>query len=256
MLRHKEHGDESLDKRPADKSASPAQVQPWFFFFKNAVLLVCKVPECHNVMNRNIRVDSGWEEADQKSAKSVQTEGLDVGLLQTKVRRAFPQTSVRECSTRQSSFCSRCHSWVICKILTMRWNVMISFTLPLLARCNFPRDDHHPFYKPSFSYQRYHHFHPRANFHRREHFHPKPHHVALKEREREKEKERYEQSKSADGSSPPKQSSSKFASAAKHLPDGFLGVQTEILTSQEVRGRFIRTDVAQTKALLNFIERY
>lgn len=133
---------------------------------------------------------------------------------------------------------------------------MISFTLPLLARCNFPRDDHHPFYKPSFSYQRYHHFHPRANFHRREHFHPKPHHVALKEREREKEKERYERSKSADGSSPPKQSSSKFASAAKHLPDGFLGVQTEILTSQEVRGRFIRTDVAQTKALLNFIEGY
>lgn len=123
------------------------------------------------------------------------------------------------------------------------------FPLPPLTRCNFPREDHHPFYKPSFSYQRYHHFHPRANFHRREHFHPKPHHVALKEREREKEKERYEQSKSTDGSSPPKQSSSKFMSAAKQTV-------TVIQTSREVRGRFVRADVVQTKALLNFIERY
>ncbi|XP_073326863.1 uncharacterized protein [Pagrus major] len=127
MLRHKEHGDESLDKRPADKSASPAQ--------------------------------------DEKRP----------------IRRVRSP--------------SRPRAWM-----------SGSYKPKLGGRFYKPRDDHHPFYKPSFSYQRYHHFHPRGSFNRREHFHPKPHHIALKEREREKEKERYEQSKSTDGSSPPKPS--------------------------------------------------
>lgn len=40
-------------------------------------------------------VNSGWEEGDQKSAKSIQTEGMVVHFLQTKVCRAVPQASVR-----------------------------------------------------------------------------------------------------------------------------------------------------------------
>lgn len=78
----------------------------------------------------------------------------------------------------------------------------------------FRRDDH-SFYKPGFSNHRYHHFNHRGYFHRRDYFHPKLHHITLREREREKEKERYEQRESADGSSPPKQSNSKFMSAAE-----------------------------------------
>ncbi|XP_023278508.1 serine/arginine repetitive matrix protein 5-like [Seriola lalandi dorsalis] len=73
-------------------------------------------------------------------------------------------------------------------------------------RPRFPRDDH-PFHKPGFGNQRYHHFNPRAYLDRRDHFHPKLPRIALKEREweKEKEKERYERREGADGNSPPKQ---------------------------------------------------
>lgn len=36
-------------------------------------------------MNCFIHIDPGWQEADQKSAKSIQTEGMDIKSLQTKV---------------------------------------------------------------------------------------------------------------------------------------------------------------------------
>ncbi|XP_074536898.1 uncharacterized protein LOC141798882 [Halichoeres trimaculatus] len=68
-----------------------------------------------------------------------------------------------------------------------------------------PRD-YHSFYKPGFSYQRYHHSAHRGHFPRRDYFKPKLHHSALREREREKE-EWYEPRENAEGSSPPQQSS-------------------------------------------------
>lgn len=36
-------------------------------------------------MNCFIHIDPGWQEADQKSAKSIQTEGMGIKSLQTKV---------------------------------------------------------------------------------------------------------------------------------------------------------------------------
>lgn len=38
-----------------------------------------------NVMRCFICIDPGWQEADQKSAKSIQTEGMDIKSLQTQV---------------------------------------------------------------------------------------------------------------------------------------------------------------------------
>lgn len=94
---HREHGDESADKRPADSSVSPTQVRPvlrchdlfrlWDYsalFEKHHIVINCFTP-----------VDSGWEEADQKSAKSNKAEGMAVQFFQTQVCRATLQTSVK-----------------------------------------------------------------------------------------------------------------------------------------------------------------
>ncbi|XP_041655511.1 periphilin-1 [Cheilinus undulatus] len=71
-----------------------------------------------------------------------------------------------------------------------------------------PRDDN-SFYKPGFSYHKYHHSSHRGYFPRRDYLKPKPYHPELRERERERENERYEQKKSAEGDSPPKQNTSR-----------------------------------------------
>lgn len=39
---------------------------------------LCSCSKYHNVISGFIHVDSGWEEADHRSAKSVQTEGMDI----------------------------------------------------------------------------------------------------------------------------------------------------------------------------------
>lgn len=173
-------------------------------------------------------LDSGWEEADQKSAESVQAEGMVVQFLQTKVWWAILQTSVRSTS-RQHFICCGPHSVFSFKVMAIDlfllsylqniddWWGRGRFWLPLKAFfpsqwCSFPRDDR-SFYKPGFTNPKYHHFNPRASFHRRDHFHPKLHHIALREKEREKEKERYEQRESADGSSPPKQNNGESVKA-------------------------------------------
>ncbi|XP_034550742.1 periphilin-1 [Notolabrus celidotus] len=69
--------------------------------------------------------------------------------------------------------------------------------------------EHHSFYKPGFSNQKYHHSGHRGYFHRRDYFKPKLHPSTPREREREKEKDWYEPRESAEGSSPPKQSTSR-----------------------------------------------
>ncbi|KAM9350538.1 uncharacterized protein ABDE67_007839 [Symphorus nematophorus] len=130
MLRHREHSEESADKRPTDSSASPA--------------------------------------ADEKRPiRRVRSPSRPRAWLSTPSKPKFGGRFYR------------------------------------------PRDEHRPFYKPGFGHHKYHYFHPRAYFHRRDNFHPKLHHIALREREREKEKERYEQRESTDGSSPPKQNTTR-----------------------------------------------
>ncbi|KAM7411664.1 hypothetical protein PAMA_021583 [Pampus argenteus] len=110
---------------------------------------------------------------------------------------------------------------------------------------HFPRDDHHSYFKPGFSNQRYHHFNPHSHFHRKDHFHPKLHHNALRERDREKE--RYEQRERTDGSSPPKQKNTTRPSLPKRTPSRDKDIQFTV--SQSSRNQHRERDHRGSKSV-------
>ncbi|KAM7404916.1 hypothetical protein PAMP_012220 [Pampus punctatissimus] len=129
-----------------------------------------------------------------------------------------------------------------CKVLMMKVTVA-ALKAFVLQSYSFPRDDHHSFFKPGFSNQRYHHFNPHSYFHRKDHF--QLHHIALRERDREKE--RYEQRERTDGSSPPKQKDTTRPSLPKCTPSRDKDIQ--FTASQSSRNQNRERDHRGSKSI-------